>query len=82
VAAPRNPRPPPAPAAFTREQLGQKFQQVRREYDDYKARFGARLEREWGELATYIQYMPASDDDAGRREAARRLDEFRVRMRE
>jgi serine/threonine protein kinase len=67
---------------FTREQLGQKFQQVRREYDNYKAKFGTRLEREWGDLATFIQYMPASDDDAGRREAARRLDAFRVRMRE
>ena len=69
------------PAPFTREQLGQKYQQVRREYDDYKAKFGSRLEREWGELATFIQYMPASDD-AGRKEAARRLDAFRGRMRE
>jgi len=69
-------------AAFTREQLGQKFQQVRREYDEYKSKFGTRLEKEWGELATYIQYMPASDDDAGFREAARRLEAFRARMRE
>jgi len=69
-------------APFTREQLGQKFQQVRREYDSYKAKFGSRLEREWGELATFIQYMPPSEDDTGRREAARRLDEFRSRMRE
>jgi serine/threonine protein kinase len=73
---------PVPPASFTREQLGQKFQQIRREYDDYKAKFGSRLEREWGELATFIQYMPASDDDAGRKEAARRLDAFRTRMRE
>jgi hypothetical protein len=83
----RDPRSPPAapaaPAAvFTREQLGQKFQQVRREYDAYKAKFGSRLEREWGELATSIQYMPATGDDAGRKEAARKLDEFRARMRE
>ena len=76
-------KPPVAPPVpFTRSQLGQKFQQVRREYDDYKAKFGSRLEREWGELATFIQYMPASDDDAGRKEAARRLDSFRVRMRQ
>jgi serine/threonine protein kinase len=78
-------KPPPAPAvaaAFTRDQLVQKFQQVSREYDVYKARFGSRLEREWGELATFITYMPASEDDAARREAARRLDEFRTRMRE
>jgi len=75
-------KPAVAPAApFTRDQLGQKFQQVRREYDTYKAKFGSRLEREWGELATFIQYTPASDD-AERKEAARRLDEFRARMRE
>lgn len=72
--------PPAAPAGVTREQLGQKFQQVRREYDGYKAKFGGRLEREWGELATAIQY--ASDDDTARRDAARRLDAFRARMRE
>lgn len=74
---------PAAPAPpFTRAQLGQKFQQVRRAYDDYKAKFGSRLEREWGELATFIQYMPSTGDDAARREAARKLDAFRVRMRE
>jgi hypothetical protein len=72
----------PSPSPMSRELLGQKFQQVRREYDDYKSKFGSRLEREWGELATFIQYMPGSDDDAGRREAARRLDTFRGRMRE
>jgi hypothetical protein len=77
-------RPPPAPAPplLTREQLGQKFQQVSREYDGYKAKFGSRLEKEWGELATFITYMPASEDDTMRRAAARRLDEFRTRMRE
>jgi len=79
-------RPPPAPPApptlFTREQLSQKFQQVHREYDDYKAKFGSRLEKEWGELTTFIQYMPATDDAAGRKEAARRIDTFRGRMRE
>src|SRR4051812_16597307 len=67
--------PPP-----TREQLGQKFQQVRREYDAYKAKFGSRLEKEWGDLAMFIQY--ASEDDAWRRDAAHRLDEFRAHMRE
>lgn len=83
--APRKDVKPPvaaAPPPFTREQLGQKFQQVSREYDGYKSKFGSRLEREWGELATFITYMPASEDDGGRREAARRLDEFRTRMRE
>ncbi|HMG23577.1 MAG TPA: protein kinase [Kofleriaceae bacterium] len=76
------PAPPAAPVAAspTREQLGQKFQQVRREYDDYKSKFGSRLEKEWGDLAMYIQYV--REDEAWRLEAAHRLDEFRVRMRE
>jgi serine/threonine protein kinase len=75
------PAPPPAPAmAPTRMELGQKFQQVRREYGEYKAKFGSRLEKEWGDLAMFIQY--ASEDDAWRREAAHRLDEFHAHMRE
>jgi serine/threonine protein kinase len=78
----RTPRARPGQAAPspTREQLVQKFQQVRRDYDDYKAKFGSRLEKEWGDLAMFIQYV--REDDAWRVEAARRLDEFRSRMRE
>jgi type IV secretory pathway VirB10-like protein len=72
----------PAIAPFSRQQLAQKYQQVRREYDRYKSKFGSVLEREWTDVATYIQYMPPTSDDAGRREAARRLDAFRGRMRE
>jgi serine/threonine protein kinase len=75
-------KPAPAIAPFTRQQLAQKYQQVRREYDRYKSKFGSVLEREWTDVATYIQYMPPTSDDAGRREAARRLDAFRGRMRE
>ncbi|HEY6180072.1 MAG TPA: hypothetical protein VIX73_36775, partial [Kofleriaceae bacterium] len=77
---PRAPRPGQVAPSPTREQLVQKFQQVRREYDDYKAKFGSRLEKEWGDLAMFIQYV--REDDAWRVEAARRLDEFRSRMRE
>ncbi|HET7500554.1 MAG TPA: protein kinase [Kofleriaceae bacterium] len=84
VAVRSGPRPPApvAPAAPTREQLAQKFQQIGRQYSQYKTRFGSRLEREWGELATFVQYKLASNDDASRKEAARALDEFRDRMRE
>ena len=80
----KDPRPSAAlPAAsFTREQLGQKFQQVSREYDVYKSKFGSRLEKEWGDLVTYIQYTLTRDSDAEHQEAARRFDAFRDRMRE
>jgi serine/threonine protein kinase len=70
----------PALPPFTQEQLRQKYKQVRSEYVGYKSKFGARLEREWSDLATFIQFTDS--DDAGRREAARRLDAFRGRMRE
>ncbi|HZJ65293.1 MAG TPA: protein kinase [Kofleriaceae bacterium] len=76
----KQPAPPQGPAPFTREQLAQKYQQVQREYMRYKSKFGQRLEKEWGDVMTSIQYVPT--DDAGRREVARRLDEFRGRMRE
>jgi serine/threonine protein kinase len=69
----------PAPL-LTHDQLAQKFQQIRREYDAYKAKFGSRLEKEWGDLVMSIQY--ASEDDASRRDASRRLDEFRAHLRE
>jgi hypothetical protein len=75
------PAVPPA-ASFTREQLAQKFQQVRHEYDDYKSKFGSRLEKEWGDLVTYIQYTLPHDSDAEHQEAARRFDAFRDRMRQ
>ena len=81
-AAHKDAKPAPAVAPFSRQQLAQKYQQVRREYDRYKSKFGSVLEREWTDVATYIQYMPPTSDDAGRREAARRLDAFRGRMRE
>jgi hypothetical protein len=92
VEAKHTPPPPPVrhspahkdakPAAFTHDQLVQKFQQVRREYDQYKTKFGSRLESEWGDLATFIQFMPANDDDTRLREAAHKLDAFRARMHE
>jgi hypothetical protein len=77
-------KPPDAVAAppLTREQLSNKFKQVRREYDLYKARFGLALEKEWGELAFFIQYMGPSTDATDYAEAARRLDAFRAHMAE
>jgi hypothetical protein len=76
--------PKPPAAALTREQLGQKFQQVRREYDQFKAKFGSRLEREWGELATYITFTANTENggDAVLRAAASKLEVFRARMHE
>jgi serine/threonine-protein kinase len=77
-------KPPDAVAAppLTREQLSNKFKQVRRDYDLYKARFGLALEKEWGELAFFIQYMGTSADATDYAEAARRLDAFRAHMAE
>ena len=68
-------------APFTHDQLARTFQQVRREYDIYRSKFGSRLEKEWGDVASTVQYMPMSDD-AERRQAAQRLEGFRLRLRE
>jgi hypothetical protein len=82
----RDTKPPVAPVAplapFTYDQLAQRFKQVSREYELYKAKFGSRLESEWAVLATLLTYKRTSADDAGRRAAARQLDAFRERMRE
>jgi len=72
----------PALAPFTHEQLTQKYKQVLPRYDGYKSKFGARLEREWSDLATFIQFMRRQQRRLRGGEKARgRLDAFRGRMR-
>lgn len=62
----------------TREQVGAKFSAASREYDSFKAKFGQRLERQWTDLATYIQYQTKPETfDA----ALRKVEAFRAEMR-
>ncbi len=84
---PRPPRPPREPRKdpdrdkkeLTREAVAAKFSSARREYAAFKGRNGDRLEKEWGDLATFMTYQLTS---ANLEDAARRIESFRARLRE
>jgi eukaryotic-like serine/threonine-protein kinase len=76
-AAPPRKRPE-RDAAMTRELVRSQFQSVIAEYGAFKAEYGLRLEQEWGNLATFMQFELRSDNVA---EAVRKIDAFRARMR-
>jgi len=67
---------PPVKTELTREAVIAKFRAVSRQYDVYKQQNGGRLDQDWNDLASFIQYHP--DDLA---EFSRRIDAFRVRMK-
>jgi hypothetical protein len=62
---------------LTRDAVAGKFRSVSREYDAYKAKNGGRLDQEWNDLATYMQFHLTADnlDDA-----ARRIEVFRAKL--
>jgi serine/threonine protein kinase len=64
---------------LTRELVAGKFSSARREYAAFKGRNGDRLEKEWGDLATFITYQltPGNLEDA-----MHRIESFRARLRE
>lgn len=81
-ARPRAPEPrrePERKPELTRELVAGKFSSARREYAEFKTRNGGRLEREWGDLATFMTYQltPGNLEDA-----VRRIEAFRARLRE
>jgi serine/threonine protein kinase len=67
----------PPVETITRESVGAKLTAARREYASYRDKYGDRLEREWNDLAAYIQYHADAYDDL-----AHRIDAFRIRMHE
>jgi hypothetical protein len=75
---PRDPKTDKKPD-LTREAVAGKFSAARREYDAFKVRNGDRLEREWGDLATFMTYQltPTNLEDA-----LRRIETFRAKLRE
>jgi serine/threonine protein kinase len=64
---------------LTREAVGLKFSATSRQYEAYKTKNGMQLDREWNELASFIQFKMTADnlDDA-----VRRIDSFRSKLRE
>ena len=55
-----------------------KFRAASREYRKFKKLYGARLEKEWADLATYLQYARSADK---LRVLDRKIDSFRSQMR-
>jgi len=64
---------------LTRDAVAAKLRAVKHEYDVYKAKNGGRLENEWNDLATFMNYQLRADNLD---EASRRIDAFRAKMKE
>ena len=66
-------------SGLTRGQVASKFSAATREYDAFKAKNGMRLDRDWNELASFVQFKMTNDnlDDA-----LRRIEAFRGKLRE
>jgi len=73
------PVPPPPKAELTRDTVAGKFRAVSNEYTAYKSKNGGRLDQQWDDLATFMQFQLRADnlDDA-----VRRIEAFRAKMRE
>jgi serine/threonine protein kinase len=54
-----------------------KFRGIKHEYDTYVAKNGSRLEREWNDLNSFIQYHPDELE-----ELSRKIDAFKAKLRE
>jgi hypothetical protein len=68
----------PAPSV-TRDEVVSAFRATSREYEAYKAKNGSRLEREWGDLATFMQFQLKGDNlDV----ASHKLAAFRAKLKD
>ena len=70
---------PPRRADLTRDAVAAKFTAVKREYDTYKAKNGGRLDGEWDDLATFMQYQLAPTSSTRRRASHRRVPMRKMR---
>ncbi|MGE0868104.1 MAG: serine/threonine protein kinase [Kofleriaceae bacterium] len=75
----REPAKEPSKPEHTRKSVGARFTATSRLYEAYRAKNGARLDHEWNNLATFIQFKLDADNLD---EAVRRIDQFRERMTE
>ncbi|MGE0546416.1 MAG: serine/threonine protein kinase [Kofleriaceae bacterium] len=75
----REPAKEPARPELTRDSVGARFTATSRLYEAYRAKNGARLDHEWNNLATFIQFKLNADNLD---EAVRRIDKFRERLTE
>ena len=74
-----NPKATPAvqpEPGVTPDALQNKVMQATREYREFKDKNGGRLEKDWGDLMTYVQYKKGSVEDR-----YRKVEEFRAKMK-
>ncbi|HEU0032882.1 MAG TPA: protein kinase [Kofleriaceae bacterium] len=71
------PQPPDPPKSeITKDMVTSKFQQAQRMYSDYKSKNGGRLEAEYADLMTYLQYDKPQPD------RMKKIEAFISKMRE
>jgi serine/threonine protein kinase len=64
---------------LTRDAVAAKLRTVKHEYDAYKAQNGARLDNEWNDLYSFMNFQLRNDNLD---EASRRIDAFRAKMKD
>ncbi|HEX4454678.1 MAG TPA: hypothetical protein VH143_27650, partial [Kofleriaceae bacterium] len=64
---------------LTRDAVAGKFMSVKHEYDAYKTKNGGRLDDQWNDLATFMNFQLRADNLD---EASRRIDAFRAKMKD
>jgi serine/threonine protein kinase len=72
-------KPPQVKPELTRAEVGAKFSATSRQYEAFKAKNGMRLDAEWNELTSFIQFKMTNDN---LEDAVRRIDAFRAKLRE
>jgi eukaryotic-like serine/threonine-protein kinase len=77
------PKPDPEPrstpaSAVDSAAVSAKFKAVSREYREFKQAYGARLDTDWTDLATFAQYAMKSPDKL--QQLDKKIDRFRARM--
>jgi hypothetical protein len=76
---PETTRPPEVKPELTRAEVGAKFSATSRQYEAFKTQNGMRLDAEWNELTSFIQFKMTNDN---LEDAVRRIDAFRAKLRE
>jgi eukaryotic-like serine/threonine-protein kinase len=79
----RKSKPDPAPApkkddAVSAKAVHAKFSKASSEYREFKAKYGERLEKDWADLATYMQFAKSGDKTEV---LDKKIDRFRAKMR-
>jgi hypothetical protein len=70
------------PEGPTSEAVSNRFATARRQYTGYRDKNGGRLEKDFNDLMTFMQFQFKTADEASRKDAMRRIDTFLAQMRE